>query len=182
MSKTALLVVDVQEALVGENPYNKESTISNIEEIIKSCRNNNIEVIYVQHDGGKGDDLEVGTKGWQIHDKIAPKEGEKTIDKNFNSSFKNTELKGYLNEKNIETIILVGMQTEYCIDTTCKVAFEHGFKLIIPEGTNTTFDNDYMTGKEIYEYYNFKIWKNRFARLEKLEDVIELISTTKNYN
>ena len=69
------------------------------------------------------------------------------------------------------------MQTEYCIDTTCKVAFEHGFKLTIPEGTNTTFDNDYMTGKEIYEYYNFKIWKNRFAKLEKLEAVMDLISS-----
>jgi len=180
MSKTALLVVDVQEAIVGENPYNKESTISNIVEIIKSCRNNNIEVIYVQHDGGKGDELEAGSKGWQIHNKIAPKEGEKIIAKNFNSSFKNTELKEYLNEKNIDTVILVGMQTEYCIDTTCKVAFEHGFKLIIPEGANTTCDNDYMTGKEIYEYYNFKIWKNRFARLEKLEDIIELIRLSKN--
>lgn len=180
MSKTALLVVDVQEALVAENPYNKDNTLSNIEKIIKSCRDNNMEVIYVQHDGGKGDELEAGSKGWQIYDKIAPKEGEKIIAKNFNSSFKDTELKGYLNQKDIDTLILAGMQTEYCIDTTCKVAFEHGFKLIIPEGTNTTFDNEHMSGKDIYEYYNFKIWKNRFARLEKIEDVIELISTSKN--
>lgn len=175
MSKTALLVVDVQEALVYENPYNKEFTINNIENLINNCRNNNIEVIYVQHDGGKGDELEAGTSGWQIYNQISPKDGEKIVAKNYNSSFKNTELKDYLSEKNIDTLILVGMQTEYCIDTTCKVAFEHGFKLIIPEGTNTTFDNDYMTGKEIYEYYNFKIWKNRFAKLEKLEVVIDLI-------
>lgn len=180
MSKTALLVVDVQEALVAQKPYNKEATLNNIGEMVKRCRDNNIEVIYVQHDGGKGDDLEVGSKGWQIHDRITPKNGEKIIDKKFNSSFKNTELKEYLNEKNIDTLILVGMQTEYCIDTTCKVAFEHGFKLIIPEGTNTTFDNEHMSGKAIYEYYNFKIWKNRFVRLEKIENVIELINTIKN--
>jgi nicotinamidase-related amidase len=177
MSNTALLVVDVQEALVAENPYNKEFTINNIEKLINICRNNNMEVIYVQHDGGKGDELEAGTSGWQIFNQIAPKDGEKIVAKNFNSSFKNTELKDYLNEKNIDTIILVGMQTEYCLDTTCKVAFEHGFKLIIPEGTNTTFDNDYMTGKEIYEYYNFKIWKNRFAKLGKFEEVMDLISS-----
>ena len=175
MSNTALLVVDVQEALVSENPYNREFTIKNIENLINSCRNNNMEVIYVQHDGGKGDELEAGTSGWQIYNQISPKNGEKIVAKNFNSSFKNTELKDYLNEKNIDTIILVGMQTEYCIDTTCKVAFEHGFRLIIPEGTNTTFDNDYMTGKEIYEYYNFKIWKNRFAKLETFESVMDLI-------
>lgn len=177
MSKTALLVVDVQEALVAENPYNKEFTINNIENLINNCRNNGMEVIYVQHDGGKGDELEAGTSGWQIYKQISPKDGEKIVAKNYNSSFKNTELKDYLNEKHIDTIVLVGMQTEYCLDTTCKVAFEHGFKLIIPEGTNTTFDNEYMTGKEIYEYYNFKIWNNRFAKLEKFEAVMDLISS-----
>jgi nicotinamidase-related amidase len=176
MNNTALLVVDVQEALVAENPYNKEFTINNIEKLINNCRNSNMEVIYVQHDGGKGDELEAGTSGWQVYNQISPKSGEKIVAKNYNSSFKNTELKAYLEEKHIDTIILVGMQTEYCIDTTCKVAFEHGFNLIIPEGTNTTFDNDYMTGKEIYEYYNFKIWNNRFAKLEKFQVVMALIS------
>ena len=173
MKNIGLLIVDVQEALVNGNPFNKETTINNIELLIKECRANNVEVIYVRHDGGTGDELEQGTKGWQIYNQIAPIDGEKIIEKTYNSAFKNTELKAYLDEKNIETIILVGMQTEYCIDTTCKVAFEHGFTLIIPEETNTTFDNEYMSGKEIHDYYNFKIWKNIFGRLEKVQDIIK---------
>lgn len=172
MKNKALLVVDVQEALVNEGPYNKETTINNIELLINKCRENNVEVIYVRHDGGKGDELEAGSKGWQIYGQIAPIEGEKIIEKRYNSAFKDTELKDYLNEKNIETIILVGMQTEYCIDTTLKVAFEHGFKLIVPEEANTTFDNEYMSGKDIYSYYNYKIWKNRFASLQKVQDIL----------
>jgi len=32
------------------------------------------------------------------------------------------------------------MQTEYYIDTTCKVAFEYVYKVIIPEKTNTTIN------------------------------------------
>ncbi|SFC15954.1 cysteine hydrolase family protein [Clostridium uliginosum] len=176
MNKIALLVVDIQEGLVVKNPFNKEITINNIELLIKECRTNNVEVIYVRHDGGEGDELESGSKGWQIYDKIAPKNSEKIIEKQYNSSFKNTELKEYLDSKNIDTLILVGMQTEYCIDTTCKVAFEYGFKLIIPEETNTTFDNGCISGKDIYKYYNFKIWKNRFARLEKVQDVIKLFT------
>ena len=84
MSNTALLVVDVQEALVAENPYNKDFTINNIEKLINNCRNNNMEVIYVQHDGGKGDELEAGTTGWQIYSQISPKAGEKIVAKNFN--------------------------------------------------------------------------------------------------
>ncbi len=174
MNKMALLVVDVQEGLVTENPFDKENTINNIELLIKKCRFNNVEVIYVRHDGGKGDELEFGSKGWQIYNQVAPKYGEKIIEKRYNSAFKETELKEYLNEKDIDTIVLVGMQTEYCIDTTCKVAFEYNFKVIIPEETNTTFDNKYMNGRGIYEYYNFNIWKNRFATLEKVQDVIKL--------
>lgn len=175
MNKMALIVVDFQEGLVAENPFNKENTINNIELLIKECRDNNVEVIYARHDGGKGDELEFGSKGWQIYNQVAPEKGEKIIEKQYNSAFKNTELKEYLDEKSIDTIVLAGMQTEYCIDTTCKVAFEHNFKLIIPEETNTTFDNEFMSGKDIYEYYNFKIWKNRFAKLEKVQNVIELI-------
>lgn len=172
MKKIVLLVVDVQKALVSENPFNKETTINNIDLLIKECRKNNVEVIYVRHDGGKGDELEFGSEGWQIYSRIAPKDGEKIVEKRFNSAFRNTELKKYLDERDIDTIILVGMCTEYCIDATCKVAFEYGYNLIIPEEANTTFDNEYMSGKEIYEYYNFKIWKNRFAKLEKVQEVI----------
>lgn len=173
MKNIVLLVVDMQEALVNGNPFNKETTINNIEILIKECRTNNVEVIYVRHDGGTGDELEQGSKGWQIYNQIAPIEGEKIIEKRYCSSFRNTELKAYLDEKNIETIILVGMQTEYCIDTTCKVAFEHGFNIIIPEEANTTLDNEIMSGKEIYEYYNFNIWNNRFGRVEKVRDIIK---------
>lgn len=172
MKNTVLLVVDMQEALVKENPFNKESTIKNINLLIEECRAKNIEVIYVRHDGGPGDELEAGSKGWQIYDEIAPINGEKIIEKRYNSAFRNTELKSYLDKKDVDTIILVGMMTEYCMDATCKVAFEHGFNLIIPEETNTTCDNEYMSGKEIYEYYNFKIWKNRFAKLEKVQELI----------
>jgi nicotinamidase-related amidase len=173
LKNIVLLVVDMQEALVNGKSFNKETTINNIELLIKECRANNVEVIYVRHDGGAGDELEQGSKGWQIYNKIEPIEGEKIIEKRHCSSFRNTELKAYLDEKNIETIILVGMQTEYCLDTTCKVAFEHGFNLIIPEESNTTFDNESMSGKEIYEYYNFKIWNNRFGRVERVQDIIK---------
>ena len=38
MNKMALLVVDFQEGLVAENPFDKENTINNIELLIKQCR------------------------------------------------------------------------------------------------------------------------------------------------
>lgn len=175
MYNTILLIVDVQTALVKGNPYNIENTLANIKKLADACREKSIEVVYIQHDELSGD-FKPNTEGWEIYKDIYPMPGEKIIRKTFNSAFKNTELEDYLNSKNIHTLIITGMQTEYCLDTTIRVAFEKGYRLIVPEETNTTFDNDLLTGKEIYNHHNFKIFKDRFAEVKKLEDVIADIS------
>lgn len=173
MDNTALLIVDVQNALVSDKPYNLEATLINIKKLLEACRRSGQEIIYIQHDGVSDENLEPFSKGWDIHSTIYPKKDEKRIRKAYNSAFKETELEGYLKAKNITSLILVGMQTEYCIDTTCRVAFEKGYKLIMPEYTNTTFDNGSLTGKEIYEHHNLRIFKNQFAKMEDVEKVIQ---------
>ena len=70
------------------------------------------------------------------------------------------------------------MQTEYCIDTTCRVAFEKGYKLIMPEDTNTTFDNGNLSAKEVYQYHNFRIFKNRFAKVDNVDKIVQEISNS----
>lgn len=176
MNHITLLIVDVQTALVKEHPYNEYKVIENIQRLLTSARQKNIEVIYVCHDDGEGSELERGSKGWQIYHEIMPNEDEKIFEKQYNSAFVKTDLKEHLNQKNIDTIILTGMQTEYCIDATCKSAFEHGYKVIIPDGTNTTFDNEYLSGDKLYEFYNYKIWNNRFAEVLPLDEVVQLIN------
>lgn len=178
MKDTALLIVDVQNVLIDEKPFNADKTLSNIKELMETCRSNAIEVIYVQHDGEAGTELEPFSHGWDIHNSIYPMQGEKVIRKRFNSGFKDTELEEYLDNKEIKTLILVGMQTEYCIDTTCRVAFEKGYKLIMPEYTNTTFDNGELSGREVYEYHNLRIFKNRFAEVISVEELVQRINAS----
>ncbi|WP_217077762.1 cysteine hydrolase family protein [Clostridium baratii] len=176
MNKKALLVVDVQTALVLEKPFAVEEVISNIKSLLKICRENDVEIIYVRHNGEVGTELEANTDGWSIYNEIKPIGNEKIINKNFNSAFRGTELKEYLDKKGIKELILTGIQTEYCIDATCKVAFEYEFKVIIPEMTNTTFDNEYMSAEFLYKYYNFNIFDRRFATVESIEDTIERLT------
>ena len=45
-------------------------------------------------------------------------------------------------------MIVVGLQTEYCIDAAVKCGFEHGFEIIVPKESNSTFDNAYMSAEE----------------------------------
>lgn len=175
MKSTALLVVDVQNALVLAEPFEIKEVISNIKRLIKTCRENNVEVIYIQHNGKAGGELEPNSDGWKIYGEIGPNTNEKVICKNYNSAFKETILKEYLNSKGLNQLIITGMQTDYCIDTTCKVAFEYGFKLIIPEKTNTTFDNGNISAKDLYEHYNFNIFNDRFGIVENIDNTIKKI-------
>jgi len=173
MKNTALLVIDVQNALVSAEPYAIKEVICNIERLINTCRKNNVEVIYIQHNDKIGEELEPQLEGWKIYKEINPNKNEKIICKNYNSAFKETNLKEYLEDKGINQLIITGMQTEYCIDATCKAAFEYGFKLIIPEKTNTTFDNGSISQEELYKFYNYRIWDGRFGTVVSVEDVME---------
>jgi len=156
-----------------EHPHEEVKVIDNIEALIAQARTNQIEVIYVRHDDGVGTEFEVGSDTWQIHEAVTPKDGEKIIDKRFNSAFHKTDLHAYLSEKGVDTIMLVGMQTEYCIDATVRSAFDLNYKVLVPEQTNTSFDNPYMQAQQLIAYYNTFIWDGRYAKILPMKEALE---------
>ena len=171
MTYDALIIIDMQTALVQEHPYNEERVIENIKALLALFREKKIPVIYIRHDGGKGDELEKGTKGWEIYSEIKLLEGEKIFDKNYNSAFCKTGLHEYLQEIGAKHIVMCGMQTEYCFDVSCKVAFEYGYQVTIAKDTTTTFDNAFATGETLAKYYEDKIWNNRYAQVVSIEEL-----------
>ncbi len=172
LDKTALLVIDVQTAIVKDGPYKIEELLQNINKLLAYFRKNKAEIIYVRHDDGEGTDLHRGLEGWQIQSDIAPAAGEKIIDKSFNSAFRRTGLREYLEQKGIRTVVLTGLQTDYCVDATCKVAFEYGYEVLVPEGTVSTLDNKFLTAAELNDFYLNHMWNNRYAKVLPLENII----------
>ncbi len=168
-----LLVVDTQKLITTEELYNFVEFENTVKNLIAAARENGVEVIYVRHDDGVGEELTKGTPGFEIYDGFCPEPGEKIFDKTVNSSFRGTRLLEYLKDKNVKTIVVVGLQTDYCIDATIKCGFEHGFKIVVPENTNSTFDNFFMTGEQTYKYYNEFMWKGRYAECISVEETIE---------
>lgn len=170
-----LLVVDTQKLITNDKLYNFEVFESRVKELIGLARKNNIEVIFVRHDDGPDYELTKGKDGFEIYEGFKPLADERIFDKTVNSSFKGTGLSEYLNSKEEDTIIVVGLQTDYCIDATIKCGFEHGFKMIVPEYTNSTFDNYFMSGEQTYKYYNQFMWNKRYAKCVSFEDAMEMM-------
>lgn len=171
-----LLVIDVQKGLTeDEELYNADSFMERIVKLIAAARKSNTEVVYFQHDDGPGSGFSVGDPDFEIDDRVAPQKGEKVFIKTINSCFGNREFTNYMNSLDDKRIMVVGLQTNWCIDATVKSAFERGFEVIIPEGTNSTFDNDYMTGEITYRYYNEEIWPDVFADCISFDDAVEML-------
>lgn len=170
-----VLVIDIQKGITDDRLYNYETFLESTRRVIDTARKNNVEVIYVQHDDGPGTGFSVGDVDFEIADQVTPKEGEKIYTKEINSCFGNKELARYLDEQADKTLMIVGLQTNFCIDASVKSAFERGYKVIIPEGTNSTFNNDYMDGETTYKYYNEMIWPGRFADCVSLDEALGMM-------
>ena len=170
-----LIVIDVQKGITDERLYDFDGFIRNVTNIIDAARKNNVEVIYVQHDDGPGTGFSFGDKDFEIADQVALKENEKIFIKTINSCFGNNDLANYLRESKEKDLMIVGLQTNFCIDASVKSAFERGYKVIIPKGTNSTFDNDYMDRETTYKYYNDMMWPERFASCISVDDAIKMI-------
>ena len=156
--KTAFIIIDVQNILV-ETGFETEKLLEKITYLQDQARSKNIEIIYVQH----VENPEAQTsEDWQLSALLNRKLDEKVFQKRYNSIFKETGLKEYLDQQGIEQLVLCGMQTEYCVDTSVKVGFEYGYKLVIPEGAVTTFDGEDIPAETLNEFYE-NIWEERFA-------------------
>ncbi len=107
MNYDALMIVDMQTALVEAEPYNRVAVIENIKALLDTSRKKGLPVIYIQHDGGTGDELEHGSIGWTIYKDIAPMPDEKIFEKQYNSAFRKTGLHEYLQEIGVKTLFYV---------------------------------------------------------------------------
>ena len=169
----ALIVIDIQEGLVNENPYDAKNLIANTKALIKNFRDQNIEVIFIRHSEDEGL-LATGSDNWQVYHELKPQENEKIFNKYYNSIFKNSGLKEYLDSKSITNLTFVGMQVEFCIDTSVKVGFEYGYKITIVEDAISTFDNIHLSAHQILSFYKEKIWRNRFAQLRTTKEILAI--------
>lgn len=150
---TALVVIDVQVGLM-EKAYRRDEILGTINQMLESARSSGTPVIYVQHDAPGGGVLEVGTPNWQIHPAIAPREGEVVVRKESPDAFHQTRLQEELTARDVKRLVIVGGQTQYCVDTTTRRAVAEGYDVLLVSDAHTTYDSRTLTAAQIIDFYN----------------------------
>jgi isochorismate hydrolase len=147
--RTALLVIDMQEYF---RPMVTD-IIPNLQKLIAACREVNIPVVFTQHghddpvqDGGMlgewwGDLIVKGSEGAQILPEIRPQPAEKIVAKNRYSAFYDTDLERHLKSIGVKDLLVSGVMTNLCCETTARDAFVRDFRVFfLADGTATAGD------------------------------------------
>ena len=153
---TALVVIDVQRGMFQEplRPYRPDELLARLRALQDHARAAGIPVFHVQHAGGEGEALARGTIGFAIHPDVAPKPGEEVVVKDRCDAFLGTGLDARLRASGIERLVIAGMQTEFCVDTTTRAAFAHGYKVVLAADAHSTFDSAVLRAPQIVAHHN----------------------------
>ena len=152
--KTALLVIDTQVGLL-DAAYRRDDIVARIAGLIAKARLSDTPVIYVQHDSDEsGDLLQVGSPGWHIHLDLCPTEADPVVHKRSSDSFYETSLQRELDARQVTHLIVTGMKTEMCVDTTSRRAVSLGYDVTLATDAHTTTDTDTLPAAQMIAYHN----------------------------
>jgi nicotinamidase-related amidase len=172
MSETALLIIDMQTGnFSGPNPiYKGDELISKVKSLISKARVARVLIIYVQNNGSSADPDEYGTSGWEIHPSISPAKEDMMIQKTTPDSFHKTKLLSELKSRRTKNLVITGLQTEYCIDTTCRRAYSLGYETSLVEDAHSTWNSPLLTAQQIINHHN-QVLGGWFTTLKKEEEI-----------
>lgn len=155
-----VVVVDVQQALcVGNDAtYKAIEVISNINQVIAKARAADIPIIFIQHETESGAFV-YQSEGWQLQSDLDTSSTDIFIRKAASDAFHQTELQGCLDELNANHLIICGMQSEFCVDSTVRRALALGYSLIVVEDGHTTRDTPVLVAINISSHHN-NTWAN----------------------
>lgn len=151
LRKTALLVIDMQNFFA----VLAEPIKANVRSLVELARKMGIPIIYTRHghhdineDGGmlaswwNGDLITYGSEDWHLMEHTAPKKDETIVDKMRYSAFYNTGLEAMLRNKGIKDLIITGVMTNCCCETTARDAFMRDFRVFFASDATATANDD----------------------------------------
>lgn len=178
MANTALLVVDVQESF-RHRPYWSEAHVSefvrSMQALINGCADRKVPIVQIFHT----EDAGVFALSSGFVKTLAPIEIQPDVifHKRYHSALAGTPLAGWLNERGIRRLIVSGIRTEQCCETTTRQASDSGFEVDYVIDATLTFDMTHprtgriVTAEEIKEKTEL-VLADRFAKIVSVEKAL----------
>lgn len=146
-ANSALLVIDVQQGFDDSafwGPRNNPAAEGNIAELMDAWQETGRPVVLVQHASRTpGSVLAPDRPGYAFKDFVAERAGRAAlhVTKSVNSSFYGTpDLAAWLTARGVGQLVLAGIQTNMCVETTARMAGNLGYEVLVPLDATHTFD------------------------------------------
>jgi nicotinamidase-related amidase len=181
--KTALLIIDVQNDYFPDGKMelnNSIAAVNKIKDMLHVFRNRYMPVVHIQHISLKpgASFFLPGTTGAEFHDHVKPLSGEKVFVKNYPNSFRDTGLDEFLKKNDISRLVIAGMMTHMCIDTSVRAAFDLGYECIVAGdccATRTLNIDNIAVSAENVQYAFLASLNGTFTKVLNKDDVLNII-------
>lgn len=182
--KCALVSIDIQKDYFpgGKNElFMPERAAELAKLLLDYFRQKNMEVFHVQHISTNPVTgfFQPNTEGADIHPLVFPAPNEPVFVKHTPDSFAETGLEQALRARQIEALVICGMMSHMCIDTTVRAAKRLHFPVLLAEDACATKDlawNETRISATTVHQTMMAALDGTFAQVEKSEAVIRLLS------
>ena len=176
---TALLIIDVQRAICtgDEHVFGIGAVIDRINSLSCRARAASVPVIFVQHEEDEGP-FRSGAHGWELADGLTTVTGDLRVRKTTPNSFHRTDLQQLLLERDVERVVICGLQTEYCVDTTLRQALALGYRVVLASDAHSTVDGVLMAAQIIAHHNHTFRNMNSFGPLIEVRPTAEVAFDT----
>ncbi|WP_339481740.1 MULTISPECIES: cysteine hydrolase family protein [unclassified Pseudomonas] len=168
---TALLIIDVQNALCSgeEECFDSQRIIQTINELAAKTRALGLTVVLIQHEELEGS-LTYGSAAWQLVDDLLTAADDLRVRKTTPDAFYQTDLQPLLQARDINRLVICGLQTDYCVNATVRQAHALGYDVVLAADAHSTVDNGSMAAEQIIANHN-----NRLGRLSSAVSRIDVV-------
>ena len=181
-ANAVLLLIDVQkgfdEPVWGRrNNLQAEQTMARL---LEAWRTTDRPVIFIKHLSLLPDSpLRKDQPGCAIKDEVKPRAGELIIWKHVNSAFIGTDLEEQLRQRDVDTLVIVGLTTPHCVSTTARMAGNLGFQTFVVEDAVAAFEltgphGEHYAAETIHELSLATI-HNEFAQVVDTETILQAL-------
>ena len=146
-------------------------------QLLAAFRARQLPVIHIQHISTRpgGTFLRPGTPGAEIHPCVAPAGSEPVFCKHYPNSFRDTGLLAWLQEHKVTRLVIAGMMTHMCVDTTVRAAFDIGLACTLAHDACATrdlaFGRQTATAEQVQTAYVVALGA-LFARALAVEEIV----------